>query len=324
MTATGLIADIGATNARFALVRDGALHDAQILKCADYPTIVDAVRAYLAPIGARDVRAASFAIAGPVVGDRFTMTNHPWDFSIEQTRLDLGLNHFTLMNDFKAIALAVPHLRDGDLREIGRAKPGQKNHADHSPISIIGPGTGLGVASLVWGENGYVPVPGEGGHVTMPAKTQREFDVFQTLHNKYHHISAERVCSGKGLVNIYNALRILDGRNDLPDRTPEDISQCALDKSCSVCVESLNMMIAFLGSIAGNLALTLGAFGGVYIAGGICAQLGEAFFQSRFREEFESKGRFQSYLEPIPTWLITHPMIAFVGLQAELEPFLRD
>lgn len=324
MTAAGLIADIGATNARFALVRNGvrngALENVQVLKCADYATIVEAARAYLAMCGAPDVRAASFAIAGPVTGDHFTMTNHPWDFSIEQTRLALGLDHFTLMNDFKAVALAIPHLHETDRRQIG----GTQTPVNESPIAVIGPGTGLGVGSLVWDGQAYRAIPGEGGHVTMPAKTQREFDVFQALHDKYRHISAERVCSGKGLVNIYNALRIIDHRNDLSDRSPEEISAAALDGSCTLCAEALRMMIAFLGSIAGNLALTLGAAGGVYIAGGICAQLGEAFFQSDFRDQFESKGRFQSYLAPIPTYLITHPFIAFIGLQAELKPFLCD
>lgn len=320
MTKTGFIADIGATNARFALVNGGEIAEARVLKCADYPNIVDAAMDYLAQVGRPPVRAASFAIAGPVTGDHFTMTNHPWDFSIEQTRKALGLSHLTLMNDFKAIALAVPHLGAGDLRAIGPKRTAQEK----APIAIIGPGTGLGVASLVWGETGYVAVPGEGGHVTMPVKTQREFDVFQALHQKYRHISAERVCSGKGLVNVYNGLRIVDGRTDLPERTPEEISRAALDGTCPICVEALEMMIAFLGSIAGNLALTLGAFGGVYIAGGICAQLGEAFFTSRFREEFEAKGRFQSYLDPIPTWLIAHPFTAFVGLQADVSPYLED
>lgn len=315
MTATGLIADIGATNARFALVQNRTLGNIQVLKCADHATIVDAARAYLAACGAPDVRVASFAIAGPVTGDHFTMTNHPWDFSIEQTRLALGLDHFTLMNDFKAVALAIPHLRETDRRQIG----GTQTPVAEAPIAVIGPGTGLGVGALVWDGQAYRAIPGEGGHVTMPAKTQREFDVFQALHDKYRHISAERVCSGKGLVNIYNALRIIDHRNDLPDRSPEDISAAALNGSCALCAEALNMMIAFLGSIAGNLALTLGAAGGVYIAGGICAQLGEAFFQSDFRDQFESKGRFQSYLAPIPTYLITHPFIAFIGLQADVE-----
>jgi len=312
MTASSsLIADIGATNARFAMADAKGVHDQKILQCADYPSIVDATQAYLKDSGNKPKRAA-FAIAGPVSGDRFEMTNHNWKFSIRETQQSLGLDRFELMNDFKAIALGVPHLTKNDIKQVG----GSQTAAPGGAIGILGPGTGLGVASLIWDGNKYIAVPGEGGHVTMPAKTQREFDLFRTLRYKYHHISAERVCSGKGLENLYNAIRILDGHDTLPDRTAAQISEAALDKSCNVCTEALDKMMGFLGAVAGNLAVTLGASGGIYIAGGIPAKLGEYFFNSRFRDEFESKGRYKAYLGPIPTYLITHPNIAFVGLQS--------
>lgn len=307
----GLIADIGATNARFALADEKGIYEEKVLQCADYPTIVDATKTYLDGLkGVKPTRGA-FAIAGPISGDQFEMTNHLWNFSIRQTQQDLNLASFTLLNDFKAIALGIPHLKSGDFKQIG----GDQKPQAQAPIGIVGPGTGLGVASLTWDGARYRANPGEGGHVTMAAKTQREFDIFRTLRYKYHHISAERVCSGKGLVNIYNAIRILDGKDDVPERTAEEISKCALDKSCDVCVESLDKMMAFLGSVAGDLAMTLGAHGGIYIAGGIPAKLGQYFFDSRFRAEFEAKGRFKEYLKPIPTYLITHPFTAFVGLQ---------
>lgn len=312
MAAThGLIADIGATNARFALADGKGFYEQKVLPCADFPTIVDAARAYLDGLGSDRPKQAAFAIAGPVSGDYFEMTNHVWKFSVSETEKALDLSHLELMNDFKAVALAVPHLKDADIKHVG----GDQDVNPQGPIGIVGPGTGLGVASLVWGGKNYVAVPGEGGHVTMAAKTQREFDLFRTLRYKYHHISAERVCSGKGLVNIYNAIRILDGRDDLPERTPEQIAECALNKTCAVCEEALDKMIAFLGTIAGNLAVTLGTSGGIYIAGGIPAKLGDYFFNSRFRKEFESKGRYEAYLKPIATRLITHPFTAFVGLQ---------
>lgn len=308
----GLIADIGATNARFALADGQGIYEERVLKCVDYAGLIDAIRAYL---GDKVVRRASVAIAGPVTGDRFSMTNHPWAFSVQEVQEALGLDHFHLMNDFKALALAVPHLKPEDVKHICGPQPKTRE-----PIGIIGPGTGLGVASLVWDGVRYIAVPGEGGHVTMPAKTQREFDVFQALlQDKYSHISAERVCSGKGLVNLYNGLRIVEGRRDAPDLTPEDISRKALDQSCPLCAEALDMMIAFLGRVAGNLALTLGAFGGLYIAGGIAGKLGDAFYQSPlFVEEFTSKGRFSDYMKTIPALMITHPLPAFVGLQADL------
>ncbi len=308
---SSLIADIGATNARFALADSKGIYEQKILQCEEYPTIVDAAKAYLQDLGQKPKRAA-FAIAGPVGGDYFEMTNHHWKFSIRDTQSTLGLDQFELMNDFKAIALGIPHLKKEDLMQVG----GKQTAIPHGTIGIIGPGTGLGVASLFWDGTGYRANAGEGGHVTMPARTQREFDIFRTLRYKYHHISAERVCSGKGLVNIYNAIKILDGHDNLPERTAEKISEAALAKSCPVCVESLDKMMGFLGTVAGDLAVTLGATGGIYIAGGIPTKLGEYFFNSRFRESFEAKGRYESYLKPIPTWLINHPNIAFVGLQS--------
>lgn len=308
---TGLIADIGATNARFALTDERGIYEPRVLQCADYPGIVEATRAYLEGLKGEKPTRAAFAIAGPISGDFFEMTNHLWRFSIEETRRALGLDDFALLNDFKAIALGVPHLAPSDIRQVGGHQTPQPN----GTIGILGPGTGLGVASLFWDGRQYRANPGEGGHVTMPAKTQREFDIFRTLRYKYRHVSAERVCSGKGLINIYNAIRILDGHENLPDRTPEDISECAIAGTCPVCVESLDKMMGFLGTVAGDLALSLGASGGIYIAGGIPIKLGEYFMNSRFRAEFEAKGRFDDYLKPIPTYLITHPHIAFVGLQ---------
>ncbi|MFA5593618.1 MAG: glucokinase [Micavibrio sp.] len=310
-TAPGLIADIGATNARFALADAKGFYEQRVLQCADFPTIVDAAGAYLDGLKGAAPKRGAFAIAGPVTGDYFEMTNHAWKFSVSETEKSLGMSHFTLMNDFKAIALAIPHLDKGDLKQIG----GDQSAEKAGTIAIVGPGTGLGVASLFWDGQQYRANPGEGGHVTMAAKTQREFDIFRTLRYKYRHVSAERVCSGKGLLNIYNAIRILDGHEELPDRTPEQIAEGALAKSCPACVEALDKMMGFLGSIAGDLAMTLGASGGVYIAGGIPEKLGDYFFTSRFREEFEAKGRFDQYLKPIPTYLITHPFTAFVGLQ---------
>lgn len=307
----GLIADIGATNARFALADDKGFYEQKVLKCEDYPTIVDAAKAYLDGIKGEKPKHGAFAIAGPIVGDIFEMTNHKWRFSIKETQKALSMDSFHLLNDFKAIALGIPYLKDEDKKQVG----GDQIPEPQGTIGVVGPGTGLGVASLAWDGHKYRAISGEGGHITMPAKTQREFDLFRTLRYKYHHISAERVCSGKGLLNIYNAIRILDGHEELPDRTPEQIAECAIAKTCPACEEALDKMMGFLGSIAGNLAVTLGATGGIYIAGGIPAKLGEYFFNSRFRSEFEAKGRFDQYLKPMPTYLITHPFIAFVGLQ---------
>lgn len=315
MSGAGLIADIGATNARFALADPGGISSEQVLKCDDYPGLFEAAEAYLHRVGRPAISKAAVAIAGPVKGDRFEMTNHPWTFSVSGIKAKMGLKTFHVINDFEAIALAVPHLKAGtDYRQVGSEKAEPR-----APIGIVGPGTGLGVASLVWDGDHYRTLPGEGGHVTMAAKTQREFNVFQWLLNqKYHHVSAERVCSGKGLVNIYNALRGIDGRSDLPELAPEQISGNALEKKCALCEEALDMMMGFLGRVAGNLALTIGAFGGIYIAGGIVQKLGNYFDHSRFREEFLAKGRFRDYLSPIPVFIIHNEFPAFIGLHADM------
>ncbi|MBI1326303.1 MAG: glucokinase [Alphaproteobacteria bacterium] len=311
----GLLADIGATNCRFALADESGISDETNLLCADYKSLEEAMRAYLQD---KKPVLAVFDIAAPVTGDKVVMTNHPWEFSIESIKQQFSLKIFEVMNDFKAVALAIPPMAEKYKMKIGSNGTPVKN----APIGILGPGTGLGVASLVSVDGHYHAVPGEGGHVTVPVKTQREFDMVQALHSKYRHVSAERVCSGKGLVNIYNALRVLDMRADLPNLSAEEISTKAMEKSCGLCDESLTMMLGFLGTVAGNLAVTLGAFGGIYIAGGIPMKLGEYFFNSSFRKDFETKGRYEEYLRDIPTYLVTHPNIAFEGLYAEYQRLL--
>lgn len=313
--ATDLIGDIGGTNVRFALLKDGDVVQEETLQCNDYDGLAPAVRAYLEMTGHDGViRNAAFAIAGPVLGDRFQMTNHPWSFSISDVRGKLGFEKLKLVNDFHALAMAIPHLGEKDMVQIGE---GSIKHG--APKGILGPGTGLGVASLFWDGTHYRPAPGEGGHVTMPAKTRREYDIFDWLRaEKYSHISAERVCSGKGLVNVYTALRGLDGRHDLPDLTPEEISDAARNKDNPLAEEAWDLMTGFLGTVAGNLALTLGAHGGIYIAGGIMPKSADLMCHTYFRDQFQSKGRFEEYLRAIPTFVITHPFPAFAGLQAYL------
>lgn len=310
---TKLIADIGGTNARFAMVsNDNIISNIQVLACADYPTLSDAVQTYLSDQKIKPVTGA-FAVATPLDGsDQVTMMNHVWSFSIQETKEKAGLEHLVILNDFTALALSVPRLSQSDYKKI----------SDHGtpvpfmPIGIIGPGTGLGVSAIVFDQSGKaVPVTTEGGHVTMPATTQREFDIFAALTKaKYHHISAERVVSGKGIVNLYNGIHLVD--NISPENlSPADITQRGLNQSCSRCTEAIELFCHFLGIVAGNLALSYGANGGIYIAGGIVPQLGDFFLNSRFRESFEAKGRYKDYLSRIPTYLITHPFPGLEGLK---------
>lgn len=311
MTRTALIADIGGTNARFGIVDQDGTHDLLYLECHDYTGPAEAAEAYLNQIGIKErPKTGVFAVAGPADDDLVGFTSIPWAFRKTKLQQELGLDKLDVMNDFKAVALAIPGISEKLLHKIGGDDP-----VPGRPIGVIGPGTGLGVASLFWSGNRYIAQPGEGGHVTMAPVNEREFAIFQQLRVKYHHISAERVCSGKGLVNLYNAIRALDDKLDKPDLEPPEISKKALMRECEICEESLDLMMGFLGRASGNLALTLIAQGGIYIAGGIPSKLGDYIFHSRFLEEFQAKGRFKDFMKKMPSYLIQHDSIGLLGLE---------
>lgn len=311
----GLVADIGATNARFAVVQpDGTMTRPRLFALNDYPTVADAIATYLAEehLPRKPIEAA-IAIASPVTGDEVTMTNHPWSFSVERLRRHFGFKRLRVINDFAAIALAIPHLSDSDRIQIGAGTA-----VAGAPIGVIGPGTGLGVSVLVPAENGFTPVGGEGGHVTMAPANARESAVLDLMRRRYDHVSAERVLSGPGLVNLYNALCELSGVPAAPFTAAQITSeQIGQEDPCAR--EATAMFSAMLGTVAGNLALTLGARGGIFIAGGIVPKLGAAFAQSGFREWFEAKGRFRGYLAAIPTFVIIRPLPALLGAAKLLE-----
>ena len=314
MTSHALVADIGATNARFALLGEDGTTISQTLKCRDHPSFEAAVRSFLNRTAINHwPKVAAVAIAGPVLSDRVEMTNHPWEFSIQQTQSMLGLDKLLVINDFTAQALAVTKLTPNDVSKIGGGEA-----RSTGPVGVLGPGTGLGVSGLVHDRGRWLPLAGEGGHVTLCATTQREEEVIACLRKRFGHVSAERALSGQGLVNLYTALATID-HLDVEERQSHEITAAAIAGDHPVCLEAVELFCAFLGSIAGNLALTLGATGGVYIAGGIVPKLGSLFHASSFRSRFESKGRFFSYQERIPTYLITRDIPAFLGLQALLE-----
>jgi glucokinase len=294
-----LLGDIGGTNARFALQEAAGAAPQRVRRFAtdDCPTLVDAVRRYLEEAGVPRVALAAIGIANPVTGDRIRMTNHPWTFSIEETRVALGLERLVVVNDFHALALSLPMLSPGDLVQVGGRVP-----EPGEPLALIGPGTGLGVSGLVVMPDGRarVALDGEGGHVTLCAVNDDEERVVRRLRERFGHVSAERVLSGQGLENLHEALT-----GGAPALAAADITARALDGSDTACVKVVDMFCAMLGSIAGNLVLTLGARGGVYVGGGIVPRLGEAFQRSAFRARFEDKGRMAAYLQPIPAYVIT-------------------
>lgn len=313
-----LIADIGGTNARFALLRNGEIWAEQVLACAEYPDIVAAAEHYLKNAGAaapgqRPVEAA-MAIAGPVTGDSIRMTNHVWQFSAAGTRRQLGLARLIFMNDFTALALAIRHLPQHELRPVGMGRP-----MAGAPIALIGPGTGLGVSGLIpvgQGPSGvtqWVPLQGEGGHVTLSVMNERELAILAVLRREWSHVSAERVLSGPGLLNLYQALCTIE-KIPRETLTPKQVTERAEAGSCRLCLEAVNTFCALLGTLAGDLVLTLGALGGLYIGGGIVPQLGELFINSRFRDRFEDKGRYSSFLAEVPAYVINTRLPAFIGL----------
>lgn len=311
MTATGasLLADIGGTHARFAILAEGGLRGVATLRCADFAGPAAAALAYLAAHPTPRPTRGAFAVAAVVDGDLVEVPNSGWRFSLAATRDALGLDRLEAINDFAAVALAVPHLASQDLLDIG----GGTVRAG-SPIAVLGPGTGLGVSALVAGQDGaWVALDTEGGHATMAAATDREADILAWLRRRHGHVSAERVLSGQGLVNLYGAVAALAGRPGVLD-TPEAVSRAGLDGGCPLAGEAVATFFAMLGTAAANLALGLGARGGVVLAGGILPRMAEALRASGFRPRFEDHGRFRPYLAAIPTRLIVHPHPALLGL----------
>lgn len=311
---TWLVGDVGGTNARFGLISpDGAVLHTSTFASADFAEIGDAIGAYLKERGTLAMpRAGALAIAAAITGDQIRMTNHPWSFSVAALRDRLGFERFLAINDFTAVALALPRLSAGDRMPVGRGAP-----VAGQPIGVLGPGSGLGVSGLIPAGSGWVPLTGEGGHATMPAASERESAVLQLMRRRFDHVSAERCLSGPGLVNLYNSLAALD-RVPAADYTAAQITDPETAAADPLCGEATAMFCAMLGTVAGNLALTLGARGGVYIAGGIVPRLGTRFLESRFRERFEAKGRLGTLLAAIPTFVVTHQLPAFLGCAAAL------
>lgn len=313
LDAPNLIADIGGTNARFALAfPDGRIGSECILSGADYPDLIQAAAAYLREVAGPRPHRAAVAVATPISGDWIQFTNSPWSFSTEAARQALGLEQLLIINDFTALALALPLLGPDERRQVSEGTAIEK-----APIGLIGPGTGLGVSGLVWSGHHWIPLETEGGHVTFSACDEREWAIYRVLQRRFDHVSPERLLSGPGLVNLYTALAELEGWS-AEDLVPADITDRALTGSCRHCVEVLELFCGMLGTAAGNLALTLGARGGVYIGGGIVPRLGDFFDRSAFRARFEAKGRFSDYLATIPSWVITAVNPALRGVAAAL------
>ncbi|MCY7315652.1 MAG: glucokinase [Rubrivivax sp.] len=347
----GWLAEAGADVAHVATL-SAAEHDGPASAAAAYLKQLAARlgSAYAPP------RAAAFAVATVVGNDDVALTNNSgWRFSRQATRQALALDELLLLNDFEALALSLPRLRPQQLRVIGAGGPppgavaaagggggmgdiggaGGKGGADRAggtgpiggiggiggisyTLAVIGPGTGLGVAGIVHSRHGWVAVPGEGGHASLSAADVFDSAVLDAARREHPHVSAERLLSGIGLPVLHKAVAAVLGLPHEP-LSAERIVERGLARHDAVCDRSLDAFCALLGSFAGNVALVLGARGGVFIGGGIVPRLGERFFASSFRARFEAKGRFEDYLRAIPTALITDTLAALTGAAVALE-----
>ncbi|MBC8739985.1 bifunctional transcriptional regulator/glucokinase [Paraburkholderia sp. UCT31] len=314
-----LLADIGGTNARFALeTGPGEIGSVQIYPCTDYPSVADVIKKYLKDTKIGRVNHAAIAIANPVDGDQVSMTNHDWTFSIEATRRALGFDTLLVVNDFTALAMALPGLTDAQRVQVGG---GQRR--PNSVIGLLGPGTGMGVSGLIPADDRWIALGSEGGHATFAPADEREDIVLQYARKKWSHVSFERVAAGPGIEVIYRALAGRDKKRVPASVNTADVVKRALEGE-PLAAESVDVFCGILGTFAGNIAVTLGALGGIYIGGGVVPRLGEFFARSSFRQRFEAKGRFEAYLQNVPTYVITAEYPAFLGVSAILAEQLSN
>lgn len=315
-----LVADIGGTNARFGLVDgpDNLPYQVESYRCCDFKDLYSAVDAYIKSLSMPGPSQAVFSLATSIDSDQLSMTNNSWSFSVRNLCKSLDFNSLKVINDFTALSLALPGLKEDDYRQLG----GGSSKADQ-PRAIIGPGTGLGISAIIKVGSQWWPIQGEGGHVSYGPLDTNEAEVVNVIRRQFGHVSAERLVSGPGILLLYRTICGLENQPIIAT-SPQEITSMALQKKCPVAERTLSMFCAILGSVAGNLALTLGAKGGVYVGGGIPPQLGQYFVQSDFRKRFEQHGRFTQYLEKIPTYVLQSTHLALKGAALALMPEYSD
>ena len=307
---SALLADIGGTNARFAILTGDRLGAVDHVQVADYPQFSDAMAAFLSRQSTgKPVRRAFLAVAGTVEKDRCVLTNNPWIVDGPELRARFAFADLAILNDFEAVAWSLLNLDKNDLLKLGGNEP-----KPAAPMLVLGPGTGLGAAVYVPRKHDGLVITTEAGHSTMPGGSAREDAIIETLRQRFGHVSAERVLSGPGIENLYQAIVLIDSL-DAPKRSAAEITQAGLAGHCIACRSAIDMFCGMLGEVAGNLALATGAQGGVFIGGGIAPHFRDYLQQSKFRTRFDAKGRMTSYVSIIPVYLILRDDPAFVGLR---------
>jgi glucokinase len=309
-----LVADLGGTRIRIALVHENRIENAVTWLCSDFPDLASALGQFLKSIaGDRLPAEAAIAVACPVDGDTIELTNRDWSFSVSKLQRELGLRRLVTVNDFSALSIALPCLSDNQTREI---KPGIASAAD--TLAVLGPGTGLGVGVCVRAAGHWLAIASEGGHRDLAATNYQEWAIVDRLRRELEHVSAERVLSGPGLVNLYRAICGIDGA-PFEDIGPDGIVALSRSAESVQALQATDLFSSWLGGFAGDLALTIGARGGVFVGGGVVPRMGDAFKTDLFVERFLDKGRFRDYLEPIPVRLLVDPYVALIGLGQILE-----
>jgi glucokinase len=309
-----IVADIGGTNARFAVADLATLELSRIshILCATHPTFTSAFCAYLTELSEPPEHAA-IAVAAPVLGEEIHLTNSPWSFTKHEICRTAGLKDLVVLNDFEALALSLPHLAGAELQQIGGGAP-----EPQTPKIVLGPGTGLGVAGLVWSGERWIAVAGEGGHTSLGAHDERDLALLERLRQGRSHLSIERVLSGPGLANLYQAIAVSHGESP-EELQPNDVLVRGLSGEDGTAVEALDVFIAWLGRFAGDAALLFGARGGVYLGGGIAPKIVPALSSGAFRAAFEEKGRMTAYLAPIPVYVVLADFATLKGAAEALR-----
>jgi glucokinase len=313
-----VVADIGGTNARFAIADLGTLQlsSSASFRCAEFASLQTVAAAYLDAVAERPV-AAAFAVAAPVLGERVQFTNSSWSFELEELQRSLGVQNLLVLNDFEALAYALPHLDPSELHRVGGGMP-----AERATKLVLGPGTGLGVASLAWSSTGWLAMASEGGHASFAVEDAYEFTLFERLLMGRERLSVERVLSGPGLADLYRALAELQGRSGPPLHAAEVVKR-ALAREDPIAQETLERFATWLGRFAGDAALFFAARGGVYLGGGIAPRIVNVLSAGPFRRAFEAKGRMASYLVPIPIYVILSGEAGVKGAAAAGRALLR-
>lgn len=317
---TVLAGDIGGTNARFALFTNGQYNESSLhtLPVAGFPDLADTIAAYCKLIGdeAKAISKIALSVASTAeYADYMELTNNDVAFKVSDLVARFNLQQARVVNDFTAAALGIVSLPEKNLQLLheGRADP-------NAAKAVLGAGTGLGVSGLISAGTHWIPLQGQGGHVTMVAQTERELAIHKVIAEDLGHVSAERYLSGPGTVRLYNAVCELEGVAPEFTRASE-ITTAAIDGNCDICGEVLRLFCKNLGVVAGDLAVTLGSSGGIYIAGGIVPHLGEYFTHSDFLYWLHYKGRFSEFVKAMPVWLVTGNEPALYGAHQSLKPY---